>query len=166
VRANWSAEKPLFIRLSVEDGVGFGPEAAARLTRLLKPKGIDVVDCSSGGITDKPPFAGDQIKYGYQVPLADYVRRHADIMTMAVGLIIHGDQAEQILQDGQADLIAVGREVLNNPNWAMDAALKQKIDGAYKSVPPQFGFWLGGRAKRGMGTQASTYQTGLWPKDS
>lgn len=54
--------------------------------------------------------------YSYQVPLSEYVRRHADIMTMAVGLFIHGDQAEQILRDKQADLIAVGREILNNPN--------------------------------------------------
>ena len=51
-------------------------------------------------------------------------------MTMAVGLIIHGDQAEQILRDGQADLIAVGREILNNPNWPMDAALKLGVEGA------------------------------------
>ena len=64
----------------------------------LKPKGVDVIDCSSGGITDLAPILGKEIKYNYQVPLSDYVRRHADIMTMAVGLIIHGDQAEQILR--------------------------------------------------------------------
>jgi hypothetical protein len=69
-------------------------------------------------------------------------------MTMAVGLIIHGDQAEQILRNGQADLIAVGREILNNPNWPMDAALKLGVDGPFRNVPPQFGYWLGSRAKR------------------
>ena len=63
-----------------------------------RAKGVDVIDCSSGGITDAAPILGKEIKYNYQVPLSDYVRRHADIMTMAVGLIIHGDQAEQILQ--------------------------------------------------------------------
>ena len=93
--------------------------------------------------------------------MSEYVRRHADIMTMAVELIIHGDQAEQILRDGQADLIAVGREILNNPNWPMDAALKLGADGPFRNVPPQFGYWLGTRAKRGFGTQPSTWQVGL-----
>ena len=96
------------------------------------------------------PILGKEIKYSYQVPLSEYVRRHADIMTMAVGLIIHGDQAEQILQDKQADLIAVGREILNNPNWPMDAALKLGVEGPFRNVPPQFGYWLGTRAKRGL----------------
>src|SRR5260370_42645163 len=82
-------------------------------------------------------------------------------MTMAVGLIIHGDQAEQILHDKQADLIAVGREILNNPNWPMDAALKLGVEAPFRNVPPQFGYWLGTRAKRGFGTQPSTWQSGL-----
>ena len=99
------------------------------------------------------------------MPLSEYVKRHADIMTMAVGLIIHGDQAEQILRDGQADLIAVGREILNNPNWPMDAALKLGVEGAFRNVPPQFGYWLGTRAKRGFGTPPSTWQNGLQEAD-
>ena len=138
-----------------------GPEQSARLAKILKAKGVDVIDCSSGGITDVAPILGKEIKYSYQVPLSEYVKRHADIMTMAVGLIIHGDQAEQILRDKQADLIAVGREILNNPNWPMDAALKLGVDGPFRNVPPQFGYWLGTRAKRGFGTQPSTWQNGL-----
>ncbi|MFB9265359.1 hypothetical protein ACFFWD_19740 [Bradyrhizobium erythrophlei] len=67
------------------------------------------------------PIPGKEIKSSDQVPPSEYVRRHADIITMAVGLIIHGDQADQILRNKQADLIAVGREILNNPNWPMDA---------------------------------------------
>ena len=130
VRAHWPDHKPLFVRLSVEDNAGWGPEQSARLAKILKAKGVDVIDCSSGGISEVAPILGKEIKYGYQVPLSEYVRRHADIMTMAVGLIIHGDQAEQILRDGQADLIAVGREILNNPNWPMDAALKLGVEGA------------------------------------
>ena len=108
VRTHWPDEKPLFVRLSVEDNAGWGPEQSARLAKILKAKGVDVIDCSSGGITDVAPILGKEIKYSYQVPLSEYVKRHADIMTMAVGLIIHGDQAEQILRDKQADLIAVG----------------------------------------------------------
>jgi 2,4-dienoyl-CoA reductase-like NADH-dependent reductase (Old Yellow Enzyme family) len=161
VRAHWPAHKPLFIRLSVEDNSGWGPEHSAALARIIKPKGVDVIDCSSGGITDRAPILGTEIKYGYQVPLSEYVRTQADIMTMAVGLIIHGDQAESILREGRADLIAVGREILNNPNWPMDAAQKLGIDGPFRQVPPQFGYWLGTRAKRGFGTLPSTWQKGL-----
>jgi 2,4-dienoyl-CoA reductase-like NADH-dependent reductase (Old Yellow Enzyme family) len=163
VRTHWPADKPLFVRLSVEDNAGWGPEQSARLAKILKSKGVDVIDCSSGGITDQAPILGAEIKYNYQVPLSEYVRRHAEIMTMAVGLIIHGDQAEQILTNGQADLIAIGREILNNPNWPMDAALKLGVDGPFRNVPPQFGYWLGTRAKRGFGTQPSTWQVGLQP---
>jgi 2,4-dienoyl-CoA reductase-like NADH-dependent reductase (Old Yellow Enzyme family) len=161
VRAQWPDDRPLFVRLSVEDNAGWGPEQSARLAKILKPKGVDVIDCSSGGITDQAPILGKEIKYSYQVPLSEYVRRHADIMTMAVGLIIHGDQAEQILEDGEADLIAVGREILNNPNWPLDAALKLGVEGPFRTVPPQFGWWLGTRAKRGFGTKPSTWQNGL-----
>ncbi len=161
VRAQWPDHKPLFVRLSVEDNAGWGPEQSARLAKILKTRGVDVIDCSSGGITDVAPILGKDIRYNYQVPLADYVRRQADIMTMAVGLIIHGDQAEQILSNGHADLIAVGREILNNPNWPMDAALKLGVEGPFRYVPPQFGYWLGTRAKRGFGTRPSTWQVGL-----
>ena len=69
-------------------------------------------------------FLDREIKYGDQSPSSEYVRRHADIMTMAVGPIIGGDRAERILPDNQADLIAIGREILNNPNRSADAALK------------------------------------------
>jgi len=161
VRAQWPLTKPLFVRLSVEDHAGWGPENSVRLAKILKTRGVDVIDCSSGGITDQAPILGNEIKYNYQVPLSDYVRTHADIMTMAVGLIIHGDQAEEILQNGKADLIAVGREILNNPNWPMDAALKLGADGVFRNVPPQFGYWLGVRARRGFGTKPSTWQIGL-----
>src|SRR3984893_15589863 len=161
VRAHWPDHKPLFVRLSVEDNAGWGPGESARLAKVLKTKGVDVIDCSSGGITEAAPILGKEIKYNYQVPLAEYVRRHADIMTMAVGLIIHGDQAEQILREGKADLLAVGRGTLNNPNWPMDAALKLGVDGPFRHVPPQFGYWLGTRAKRGFGTMPSTPQNGL-----
>jgi 2,4-dienoyl-CoA reductase-like NADH-dependent reductase (Old Yellow Enzyme family) len=161
VRVHWPERKPLFVRLSVEDHAGWGPENSARLAKILKTSGVDVIDCSSGGITDQAPILGNEIKYNYQVPLSDCVRTHAGIMTMAVGLIIHGDQAEEILQNGKADLIAVGREILNNPNWPMDAALKLDVGSVFRNVPPQFGYWLGVRARRGFGTKPSTWQIGL-----
>ncbi|MET0674938.1 MAG: NADH:flavin oxidoreductase/NADH oxidase, partial [Bradyrhizobium sp.] len=149
IRANWPQSKPLFVRLSIEDEAGLGPAENARLCRILKTKGVDVIDCSTGGQNSKVPNFFRLNAYGYQVQFADYIRREADIMTMAVGLIIHGDQAEAILREGRADLVAVGREFIHNPNWAMDAAQKLGVDPTFSSVPPQMGYWLEKRARRG-----------------
>jgi 2,4-dienoyl-CoA reductase-like NADH-dependent reductase (Old Yellow Enzyme family) len=161
VRRYWPASKPLFMRLSIEDEAGWGPEQNVVLSRELKVRGVDVIDCSTGGLTSKVPNFFRLTEYGYQVPYAERIRREADIMTMAVGLIIHGDQAEAILQNKQADLVAIGRELLNNPNWPMDAAQKMGVDPGYNGVPPQFGYWLAKRAKRGFGCKPSTWQSGL-----
>jgi 2,4-dienoyl-CoA reductase-like NADH-dependent reductase (Old Yellow Enzyme family) len=161
VRRHWPASKPLFMRLSIEDEAGWGPAENVALAKELKTRGVDVIDCSTGGTTSKVPNFFRLNQYGYQVPYAEQIKREAGIMTMAVGLIIHGDQAEDILQNGQADLIAVGREFLNNPNWAMDAAQKLGVDPTYEGVPPQAGYWLAKRAKRGFGCNPSTYQRSL-----
>ena len=77
------------------------------------------------------------------------------------GLIIHADQAEQILQAGQADLVALGRELLHNPNWPLDAAEKLGLDAAYATVPPNHGFWLAKRANAGFAGRWSTWQRGI-----
>jgi 2,4-dienoyl-CoA reductase-like NADH-dependent reductase (Old Yellow Enzyme family) len=161
VRAHWTASKPLFVRLSIEDEAGWGPPENARLVRILKTKGVDVIDCSTGGLNSKVPNFFRLNEYGYQVQFADYIRREADIMTMAVGLIIHGDQAETILQEKRADLVAVGREFIHNPNWAMDAAQKLGVDPTFSAVPPQMGYWLEKRARRGFGGNPSTWQKGI-----
>jgi 2,4-dienoyl-CoA reductase-like NADH-dependent reductase (Old Yellow Enzyme family) len=108
VREHWPAHKPLFMRLSIEDDAGWGPEQNIALARILKTKGVDVIDCTSGGVSSRVPTMYRALQYGYQVPFAEQIRHGAEIATMAVGLIIHGDQAEQILQDGHADLIGVG----------------------------------------------------------
>ena len=131
VRAHWPASKPLFVRFSVEDDAGWGPEQSVALARILKPKGVDVIDCSSGGMRGSPVVSAGPVTYGYQVPYAERLKRDADIMTMAVGLIVHADQAEQILQDGRADLIALARELLYNPNWLLPII---PMKGVRKSV--------------------------------
>ena len=95
------------------------------------------------------------------MPLAEGVRKQADIMTMAVGLIIHADQAEEILQSSKTDLVAIGREMLNNPNWPMDAATKLGIDDPYAMVPPLCGFYLEKRAQADFGGKPSTWQAGI-----
>lgn len=161
VRAAWPAEKPLFMRLSCEDDAGWGPEESVRLSRLLKEKGVDVIDCSSGGLLAFSPKDGERSKhYGYQVPYAEKIRREAGIATMAVGHIVHADQAEAILQEGRADLIALGRELLYNPNWPMDAAQKLGVDPEFALVPPQYSYWLGKRAKSPFEGQPSTWSKG------
>ncbi|MEZ5727284.1 MAG: hypothetical protein R3E48_04280 [Burkholderiaceae bacterium] len=154
VRAAWPAAKPLFMRLSVEDDAGWTPEASVRLARELGQRGVDVIDCSAGGMRARGTLP---LGYGYQVPYAEKLRREADVRTMAVGLIVHPDQAEQILAEERADLIAVGREMLYNPNWAMDAARKLGADG-FDQMPPAAGWWLGKRAQAVPGIEPSTYR--------
>jgi 2,4-dienoyl-CoA reductase-like NADH-dependent reductase (Old Yellow Enzyme family) len=161
VRARWPAKKPLFLRLSVQDDAGWGPEQSVALARIVKDKGVDVIDCSSGGMRGSPVVSAGAVTYGYQVPYAAKIRAEAGIATMAVGLIVHGDQAEAILQRGEADLIAIAREVLYNPNWPMDAAQKLGVDKQFASVPPPQAYWLAKRASSVKDVVPSTYQRGL-----
>lgn len=162
VRAAWPEHKPLFMRLSCEDDAGFGPEESVRLARELKLRGIDVIDCSSGGtLTSSPMNAKRANTYGYQVPYAAQLRSEADVMTMAVGHIVHADQAEQILQDGKADLVALAREVMYNPNWPMDAAQKLGVDPDFDLVPPPYQYWLAKRAKSSFDGVPSTWTRGM-----
>ena len=116
------------------------------LAKLVKPMGVDVIDCSSGGILGKPPAGAAKPAYGYQVPYAEKIRKEGRIMTMAVGLIVHAEQAEGILQEGRADLVALAREMLYNPNWTMDAAQKLGCDAQFALVPPPYRYWLARRA--------------------
>src|SRR5260221_3825421 len=82
-------------------------------------------------------------------------------MSMAVGLIVHADQAERILQDGKADLIALARELLYNPNWPMDAAQKLGVDQQFSSVPPAQAYWLAKRAQSVKTVVPSTFMKGM-----
>ena len=160
VRANWPGGKPLFLRLSVEDDAGWGTAESVALAKTVKPKGVDVIDCSSGGMLGRPVDGSGPVGYGYQVPYAERLRREADIMSMAVGLIVHADQAEAILQAGQADLIALAREILYNPNWPTDAAQKLGVDVDFALVPPPQSYWLAKRAKSTRGVVPSTFGAG------
>ena len=154
------------MRLSCEDDAGFGPDESVRLARVLKDVGIDVIDCSSGGTLAYSPNDSARAKhYGYQVPYAEKIRTEAGIMTMAVGHIVHADQAEAILQNGRADLIALAREILYNPNWPMDAAQKLGADPDFALVPSQYSYWLGKRAKSAFEGKPSTWMTGLGRSD-
>ncbi len=155
VRANWPQDKPVFLRLSAEDDAGWGPAQSVALAARVKPLGVDVIDCSSGGILSRPPAVAPD--YGYQVPYAERIRKETGIMTMAVGLIVHAEQAERILAEGRADLVALAREMLYNPNWAMDAAQKLGADPKFQLVPPPYQFWLSKRAATVPQVRPSTY---------
>lgn len=147
VRRIWPDDKPLFVRLSVEDHAGWTLEDSIALTRRLKDLGVDVVDCSSGGI-GRPP-GGGPLEEGYQVPYAAALKRETGIMSMAVGLIFDATYAEEILQTGLADLIAVGRGVQDDPNWPFHAAQTLGEPAPFDLLPDQQRYWLTNRAKRG-----------------
>jgi 2,4-dienoyl-CoA reductase-like NADH-dependent reductase (Old Yellow Enzyme family) len=149
VRAEWPADKPLFVRISSVDGidVGWTIEDSIVFAKALAAHGVDVVDCSSGGMKlprDKSLVARNP---GFQVPFAAKVRREAQVATMAIGLIREPQQAEAILRSGEADLIALAREMLANPNFAAQAALALGGAAGWDLWSDQFRYWLERRAK-------------------
>lgn len=121
IRARWPAEKPLFVRLSATDWIsgGWDVHESVRLAAELVPRGVDVVDVSSGGTSPAQQIATGP---GYQVPFAARIRREAGVGTAAVGLITTAIQAEQILAQGHADLIVLAREFLRDPYFPLHAA--------------------------------------------
>ncbi len=144
VRGVWPDELPLFFRVSSIDGVegGWSLNDTVALARELKALGVDVIDCSSGGIAGSATTAREKRQPGFQVPFAERVRRDTGMMTQAVGLITHPLQANEILADGRADLVAIGREALVNPNWPLHAAEALGQDPEWEAWPEQYGWWL------------------------
>jgi len=153
VRAAWPEDKPLFYRISSVDGKegGWAIEDTVALAKELKPRGVDVVDCSSGGLAGYGRNTLPRPTPGYQVGFAAQVRREAEIPTQAVGLIVEAAQAETILRSGAADLVALAREMLHDPYWAHHAAEKLNGDPDYRVWPVPYGHWLGNRAKGNFG---------------
>jgi 2,4-dienoyl-CoA reductase-like NADH-dependent reductase (Old Yellow Enzyme family) len=121
IRKVWPAELPLFIRISATDWVegGWDIDQSVALAKVLKPLGVDFVDCSTGG-----NVAGATIPIGpgYQVEFAERVRKDADILTGAVGLITSATQADEIVSSGRADAVLLARELLRDPYFPMRAA--------------------------------------------
>jgi len=123
IKEVWPAENALFIRLSATDWAegGWSPEESIKLAAILKEKGADLIDCSSGG---NVPYQVIPVGPGYQVQFAEAIKKGADILTGAVGLITEAKQAEEILQEGRADLIFMARELLKDAYFPMHAALE------------------------------------------
>jgi 2,4-dienoyl-CoA reductase-like NADH-dependent reductase (Old Yellow Enzyme family) len=162
VREVWPQDRPVFFRVSAVDGIEGGStiEDTVALARALKALGVDVVDCSSGGLAGSATAARVPRGPGFQVPFAERVRREAEIKTMAVGLILDGAQAEAVLQAGQADLVAIAREALYDPNWVLHAEMALTGDEFdFGRWPVQAGWWLERRARGLRWTRESRSST-------
>ena len=127
VQSEWPADLPLFVRISATDWAegGWNPEESVKLSAILKEKGVDLIDVSSGGLVSHQKI---EIGPGYQVSFAEKVKKEATILTGAVGLITEAQQAEEILNNNQADLILFARESLRNPNLPLDFARELNDD--------------------------------------
>lgn len=126
VKSVWPDNLPLFIRLSSTDWYenGWDVDETVKLSGILREKGVDFIDCSSGGnIATQKIMLGP----GYQVPFAEAVKK-TGILTGAVGLITTAQQAETILQEGKADMILFARELLRNPYFPLTAAKELNVD--------------------------------------
>jgi 2,4-dienoyl-CoA reductase-like NADH-dependent reductase (Old Yellow Enzyme family) len=159
VRAAMPDDAPLFVRISAVDGRegGWTLEDSVALSEQMSDLGVDVVDCSSGGIGGAPRFRNDDDGKpltadsargpGFQVPFAQRMREATGIMSMAVGVIIDPQQAENILQSGGADLVALGRELMYEPFWPLHAAETLGVDPDFKMWPEQYSWAVDRRAQ-------------------
>lgn len=127
VRSVWPEEYPLFLRISVSDWhpQGWTVGDSVKLASIVKEKGVDLIDCSSGGAVADVKIPA---KPNYQVPFAEEVRKGAGILTGAVGIIVASEQAEEILENGRADMIFMARELLRDPYFPLRAARELGYD--------------------------------------
>jgi 2,4-dienoyl-CoA reductase-like NADH-dependent reductase (Old Yellow Enzyme family) len=147
LRAEVPADMPIFYRTSSTDGLVGGITIAdtVALAQALKAEGVDLIDCSSGGITgasgraEMPPYPG------YLVPFARQVRREAEMATMAVGLIVDAAQANAIIADGSADLVAIARQLIAEPSFAHQAAVTLGRPSPHDILPESYAFFLNRR---------------------
>ena len=134
VRQVWPQELPLFVRISATDWVpgGWSIKDSVVLARQLKLLGVDLIDVSSGGIV---PHAAIPVAPLYQVALSERIRSEAKIPTGAVGIVTAPEEAESIVRSGKGDAVLIGRAMLRNPNWPLEAALKL---GGFLSPPDSY----------------------------
>jgi len=127
IRSVFSETLPLFVRISASEWVedGWNLEDSVQLAKLLRDKGVDLVDCSSGGNTHHQKITVGPL---YQVGFAEVIKREAAILTAAVGMITTAEECEEILQRGQADLVVMARQLLRDPYFPLHAAKKLNVD--------------------------------------
>ena len=134
VRSEWPEDKPLGIRVSCTDWAegGWDPDQTVAFARELKKLGCDWIDASSGGLVKNQAIP---VAPGYQVPFAERIRRETGITSIAIGLITEPEQAEAIVAEGKADMVALARGLLWDPRWAWHAAVRL---GAAPRMAPQY----------------------------
>jgi 2,4-dienoyl-CoA reductase-like NADH-dependent reductase (Old Yellow Enzyme family) len=126
VRLVWPQHLPLFLRISATDWTegGWTDEDSVVLAREAKRRGVDLIDCSSGG---NVPRAAIPLKPGYQVPFAAKLKREAGVLTGAVGMITEATQADAIIRGGEADAVLLAREFLREPYWPLKASKELSV---------------------------------------
>jgi len=140
VREVWPERMPLWLRISATDWIpgGWDVDEAVELARRVGERGVDLIDCSSGGLAMNQKIG---IGPGYQVPFAERIKREADIPTGAVGLITTARQADDIIRQGQADCVLLAREMLRDPYFPLHAAqelgVKLPWPAQYLRVAPE-----------------------------
>lgn len=144
IRREWPRDLPLMYRASATDWIdgGWTVEDTVALSRALKACGVDVMDCTTGGIGGDQKPQRMPLGQGFQVPFAEQVRRDAAIATMAVGFVWDPAFANEVVTQGRADLVALAREMLDDPNWPLHAARELGLDPEFDRWRPQFGWWL------------------------
>ncbi|WP_372623540.1 NADH:flavin oxidoreductase/NADH oxidase [Falsiroseomonas sp.] len=149
VRAAWPGDLPLSVRLSCIDDQpeGWTLEDSVAAACALKALGVDLVDCSSGGLGERTTTRMIRRPEGYQVPFAERIREAAGVPTIAVGLITTPAFADAVIREGRADIVAIGREALFNPHWALHAAQALGADPGFSDWHPSWGWWLEKRAR-------------------
>ncbi|MGN6488766.1 MAG: NADH:flavin oxidoreductase/NADH oxidase [Devosia sp.] len=149
VRDAWPADRPLFFRVSSIDGKGgkWGFDDTLALAAALKERGVDVIDCSSGGIQGKTTMPVVPWIAGHHVPYASQIKRDTGLMTAAVGMISDPQQAEAIISRGHADIVALARELLLQGDWPARAALELGLPDPYGVLPPAYANRLRRREK-------------------
>ena len=132
------------MRVSAVDGVNsrWSVEDTVALVRAAKERGVDVVTTSSGGIHGPGTSTLMPRQPGYHVPYSERVRSEVGVKTIAVGLITEARQAEEILERGQADMVALARELLWNPNWPVHAARELGVPNYLELLPLGYAWWL------------------------
>lgn len=134
LRVVWPAAKPFGVRVSATDWAqgGWSLEETVEFARRLQALGCDFIDVSSGGLAIDQQM---QVGPGYNVPFAERIKRETGMTTIAVGMITQAEQAEKIIAEGKADMVALARGMLYNPRWAWHAAAKLHAQASY---PPQY----------------------------
>ena len=140
VRAVWPSDRPLFFRVSSIDGRGgkWGFHDTLALAAALKERGVDVIDCSSGGIQGDTAMPVVPWVSGHHVPYASRIRRDTGLMTAAVGMITDPHQAEGILKGGHADIVALARELLAHGDWPAHAARELGLEDPFGLLPAAY----------------------------